>query len=168
MLPFRLEDARRELEVNGDFTLEALNVLRTAEDNRRGEKNDYFCIGRKHFTTAWVSISQNISRVFQFFYSLHIFLSARLASASASISPFFRPSVRDKPQIYYMINNLWRHLILEEFQQKSNIRIPWSSILEEFSGHLIFWSEYWSKIQQSPNLISILAILLEFHKNSKN
>ena len=52
MLPFRLEDARRELEVNGDFTLEALNVLRTAEDNRRGEKNDYFCIGQKHFTTA--------------------------------------------------------------------------------------------------------------------
>jgi len=35
LLPFRLEDARRELEVNGDFTLEALNVLRTAEDNRR-------------------------------------------------------------------------------------------------------------------------------------
>ena len=43
LLPFRLEDARRELEVNGDFTLEALNVLRTAEDNRRGKKNDYFC-----------------------------------------------------------------------------------------------------------------------------
>jgi hypothetical protein len=42
-----LEDARRELEVNGDFTLEALNVLRTAEDNRRGEKNDYFWIGQK-------------------------------------------------------------------------------------------------------------------------
>ena len=62
MLPFRLEDARRELEVNGDFTLEALNVLRTAEDNRRGKKNDYFCTGQNYF----ISMSFHFSRYFLF------------------------------------------------------------------------------------------------------
>jgi hypothetical protein len=71
------------------------------------------------------------------------FLSTRQASASASISPFFRSFVRDKPQFHYIIKNLWWLLILEEYQQKYNIRFPWSFILEEFSGHLISWSEYW-------------------------
>ena len=44
LLPFRLEDARRELEVNGDFTIEALNVLRNAEGNRRGKSPIYLHI----------------------------------------------------------------------------------------------------------------------------
>ena len=35
LLPFRLQDARRELEDNGDFTIEALHLLRKAEDERR-------------------------------------------------------------------------------------------------------------------------------------
>ena len=37
LLPYRLEDARRQLELEGDFTLEALTILREAEDERRGE-----------------------------------------------------------------------------------------------------------------------------------
>ncbi len=36
LLPFRIEDARRELEHHGDFTFEALSALRKAEDERRG------------------------------------------------------------------------------------------------------------------------------------
>ena len=38
LLPYRLEDARRQLELEGDFTLEALTILREAEDERRGER----------------------------------------------------------------------------------------------------------------------------------
>ena len=34
-MPFRLQDARRELDENGDFTIEALHLLRKAEDERR-------------------------------------------------------------------------------------------------------------------------------------
>ena len=37
LLPFRIEDARRQLEADGDFTLEGLQILREAEDERRGE-----------------------------------------------------------------------------------------------------------------------------------
>ena len=37
LLPFRIEDARRQLESNGDFSLEGLQVLRDAEDERRGK-----------------------------------------------------------------------------------------------------------------------------------
>ena len=37
LLPFRIEDARRQLESNGDFSFEGLKVLRDAEDERRGE-----------------------------------------------------------------------------------------------------------------------------------
>ena len=37
LLPFRIEDARRQLESDGDFSFEGLKVLRDAEDERRGE-----------------------------------------------------------------------------------------------------------------------------------
>lgn len=37
LLPFRIEDARRELHENGDFSFEALQVLRQAEEERRGK-----------------------------------------------------------------------------------------------------------------------------------
>ncbi len=36
LLPFRIEDARRQLELQGDFTFEALAILRDSEDERRG------------------------------------------------------------------------------------------------------------------------------------
>ena len=37
LLPFRLEDARRELDSNGDFSIEALTIIRNAEEERRGK-----------------------------------------------------------------------------------------------------------------------------------
>jgi hypothetical protein len=37
LLPFRIQDVRRQLELEGDFTFEALGVLRQAEDERRGK-----------------------------------------------------------------------------------------------------------------------------------
>ena len=40
LLPFRIEDARRQLELNGDFSLEGLQILRDAEDERRGNTID--------------------------------------------------------------------------------------------------------------------------------
>ena len=42
LLPFRIEDARRQLECNGDFSLEGLKILRDAEDERRGKQLDYY------------------------------------------------------------------------------------------------------------------------------
>ena len=38
LLPFRIEDARRQLEADGDFSFEGLQILREAEDERRGKK----------------------------------------------------------------------------------------------------------------------------------
>ena len=38
LLPFRIQDVRRQLESEGDLTIEALTLLRTAEDERRGKK----------------------------------------------------------------------------------------------------------------------------------
>ena len=35
LLPFRIQDVRRQLELEGDLTFEALSLLRTAEDERR-------------------------------------------------------------------------------------------------------------------------------------
>ena len=37
LLPFRIEDARRQLELEGDFSFEALTLLREAEEERRGK-----------------------------------------------------------------------------------------------------------------------------------
>jgi hypothetical protein len=37
LLPFRIEDARRQLELDGDFSFEALTLLREAEEERRGK-----------------------------------------------------------------------------------------------------------------------------------
>ena len=37
LLPFRIQDVRRQLESDGDLTIEALTLLRTAEDERRGK-----------------------------------------------------------------------------------------------------------------------------------
>ena len=37
LLPFRIEDARRQLEQEGDYSFEALTLLREAEEERRGE-----------------------------------------------------------------------------------------------------------------------------------
>ena len=34
LLPFRIEDARRQLELEGDFSFEALTLLREAEEER--------------------------------------------------------------------------------------------------------------------------------------
>ena len=39
LLPFRIEDARRQLELEGDFSFEALTLLREAEEERRGENS---------------------------------------------------------------------------------------------------------------------------------
>jgi hypothetical protein len=42
LLPFRIEDARRQLEIEGDFSFEALTLLREAEEERRGNREPSF------------------------------------------------------------------------------------------------------------------------------
>ena len=54
MLPFRIQDVRRQLEIEGDLTFEALSLLRTAEDERRGIQ--YFKIFFILFLTTQIHI----------------------------------------------------------------------------------------------------------------
>jgi hypothetical protein len=42
LLPFRIEDARRQLELEGDYSFEALTLLRKAEEERRGKDQPDF------------------------------------------------------------------------------------------------------------------------------
>ena len=103
-------------------------------------------------TVVVVTVVRHLKWLLESIYAVKVFKRSPSVSKRFYISIF--PSIRDKPQFHYIINKLWRHLILEEFQQKSNIRIPWSSI-------------YVGRIQWSYNfLIGILAILFEFHENS--
>ena len=118
---------------------------------------------KKIFNVIFV-ISGAIASFWRFFFKKQgaRFLSARIASASASISLFVRPCVRPcvpKPQFHYLHNQQLCQFMSDwslrwpwEFWSKSLHLILWSSknflieILEEFSGYLIFWSDCWSKI----------------------